>query len=827
MKKINLVQSLLKYISQLSNSNGYSEFLTYSWMLKNGVIIHKDGSLSIHYEYYAPDLDSQVEYSVNILAVKLFQAFSHLDGGWMIETNLISAQQKTYYKTDNQVDLVSTFIDKEREEFFLNSNDVFSTKTILSFTFKSEKKTLESFKSVLYSMEDVEEKADKEVIGCDFEMVKKFQKDVNIVTDLLRSNSIFTRRLEESETYQFLKDCVNCTDTPAQVFDYKCFINKLFLDTALSQSDVRTGSELKIGDKYVKCISLDDIPNEYYPSILNELNTLCLDFRYSIRFNYLSKAGIINIFKSAITGWSFKLFGGVKGFVSSMMNNSNSPVKRDSLAEDMLTDIEMAKTREKFGYKFGYMNLVIIVSHEDKEELQEKVTYLMNVVRAEAFTPRIETANATNSFLGSLPSHGGYNIRKSPAELELFVNLMPSMGIYQGSPYSTFNKFPKHSAPLIECMTARGNRKFYFNLHRQDVGHTIIVGPSGTGKSVLMSEIAAQWIKKYPKVRIIGSDSHNSMLGTVTALQGKYIDIERDLVKLSPFLHCNDDVYVKSFLNSWLLNIYKLNNEGKTAGKKERKSIVDAIERVGQYDKEHRTIERFIAQLDDEHVQGVFTEFNRALPNKILSGNDEDIFEHRIVMFDKKPISQLDISFREPLLELLYYKQIASFKDNHVPFLMIIDEASFEFASAYMRAKMFEYIKMLRHISGAIIFAIQSSIDLVGDGSEETITKIRDNIATQIFLPNEKAMLDHNIRASYEKVGCNEREIEIIANAVRKREYFIKQDHGSQLINLTVGENTLAFTGKTQENKEDLNAMIVMSKEDNFAERWLEREGKI
>ncbi|MBK2270167.1 hypothetical protein [Francisella philomiragia] len=318
------------------------------------------------------------------------------------------------------------------------------------------------------------------------------------------------------------------------------------------------------------------------------------------------------------------------------------------------------------------------------------------------------------------------------------------------------------------------------------------------------------------------------MLGTVVSHGGKYIDLERDLVKLAPFLNCDDDVYTKSFLNNWLLNIYRLNNEGISAGKDESKSILDAVERVAEYPREHRTMERFIAQLDDDNVQALFAQFNRSLPNKILSGNDEDIFDSDFVMFDKKPISQLDISLREPLLELFYYKQVQTIKNNPSPFLMIIDEAHFEFSSKYMRDKMFEYIKMFRHMSGAVIFATQSSIDFIGDGSEETITKIRDNIATQIFLPNEKAVQDKNIRESYEKVGLNDREIEIIANAIRKREYYIKQDHGSKLINLLVGPIALSFIGKTLENTSELNEMIELSKDkETFVDKWLKYEGVI
>jgi len=817
--------NMTKYLRDLSRSYGYSDFLSYSWILKNGVILHKDSSMSVHFEYYGPDLESQVDYSVNILVSQIFQSLSHLGNGWLVETNLISSKDQGYTTTENNRDLVSTVIDKEREEFFRSTDNVYKNKTVLSFTYKPVKKKLDDLKSVIYETEDIESTAKEDVIG-DFSVVDKFLNDVDIVTTLLRTYSLYTRRLDDSETYQFLKNCINCTDIPVQAFDYKCFTNRLFLDKSLSQSEMRTGAELKVGDKYVRCISLDDLPSLYYPTILNSLNELTLDFRFSARFSYLSSEGIHSIFKSMKTAWSFKLFGGVKGFLGSLFSNTNAPINRDEHADTMLTEVEMAKTREKYGQKFGYMNLTLIVFDEDKEALLEKVTELCNVVRTEAFTPRVETANATYSFLGSLPSHGGYNVRCNPVELELFVNMMPSMGIYQGSPISTFTKLPKGSAPLVECMTAHGNRKFYLNIHEGDVGHATVIGGTGKGKSVTVSVMGSQWLKKYPNSRIIGSDSHNSMLGTVVSHQGEYIDIARDLVKLAPFINCDNKTYVTTFLNGWLLNIYSLNNQDVSANKVEKKAILDAVERVAKFDKLDRTIERFIAQLDDENVQAVFSEFNRSLPNEILSGNDEYIFDNQFVLFDKKPIRDLNRSLSEPLLDLFYYKQIDSISRDPAPFLMIIDEASFEFSHKYMRTKMFEYIKLLRHKSGAIIFATQSAVDFIGeDGDESNMTKIFDNIATQIYLPNADAAANHIVRESYEKAGLNEREISLIANAVPKREYYIKQARGSKLINFLIGDIALSFVGKTQENVKELDFMIEQCHKPNFVDIWLKNEG--
>src|SRR3712207_7287794 len=42
-----------------------------------------------------------------------------------------------------------------------------------------------------------------------------------------------------------------------------------------------------------------------------------------------------------------------------------------------------------------------------------------------------------------------------------------------------------NTPPLLYCQTI-GNTPFRLNLHFGDVGHTIIIGPTGAGKSVLL-----------------------------------------------------------------------------------------------------------------------------------------------------------------------------------------------------------------------------------------------------------------------------------------------------------------------------------------------------
>lgn len=72
-----------------------------------------------------------------------------------------------------------------------------------------------------------------------------------------------------------------------------------------------------------------------------------------------------------------------------------------------------------------------------------------------------------------------------------------------------------------------GATPFRLNLHVDDVGHTLIIGPTGSGKSVLLNTIAVQFLR-YQNARIFAFDKGNSMWAVSQACGGVHYDIGGD-----------------------------------------------------------------------------------------------------------------------------------------------------------------------------------------------------------------------------------------------------------------------------------------------------------
>src|SRR5260370_22767149 len=77
-------------------------------------------------------------------------------------------------------------------------------------------------------------------------------------------------------------------------------------------------------------------------------------------------------------------------------------------------------------------------------------------------------------------------------------------------------------------------------------------------------------------------------------------------------------------------------------------------------------------------------------------------------------------------------------------------------------------------------------------------------------------------RAAYERLGLNARQIETVARASPKRDYYFQSARGNRLFELGLGEVTLAFAGISHaEDLKVLEAGRARANREGFAPAWL------
>ena len=87
------------------------------------------------------------------------------------------------------------------------------------------------------------------------------------------------------------------------------------------------------------------------------------------------------------------------------------------------------------------------------------------------FDPRIETANANESWLGSIPIHGWYDVRKPLVSTRNLVDIMPLTSVWSGLAVNPCPYYPPNTPALCYGATT-GSTPFRFNLHVRPIPGT-------------------------------------------------------------------------------------------------------------------------------------------------------------------------------------------------------------------------------------------------------------------------------------------------------------------------------------------------------------------
>jgi type IV secretion system protein VirB4 len=156
------------------------------------------------------------------------------------------------------------------------------------------------------------------------------------------------------------------------------------------------------------------------------------------------------------------------------------------------------------------------------------------------------------------------------------------------------------------------------------------------------------------------------------------------------------------------------------------------------------------------------------------------------------------------------------------PTLLIVDEGWLALDDPTFGAQLREWLKTLRKKNASVVFATQSLADIEKSAIAPAII---ESCPTRLFLPNERA-IEPQIMAIYRRFGLNDRQIEILARATPKRDYYCQSRRGNRLFELGLGEVALAFTAAS--SKTDQTAIadaVAVHGRDGFAAAWLAHKG--
>jgi type IV secretion system protein VirB4 len=156
------------------------------------------------------------------------------------------------------------------------------------------------------------------------------------------------------------------------------------------------------------------------------------------------------------------------------------------------------------------------------------------------------------------------------------------------------------------------------------------------------------------------------------------------------------------------------------------------------------------------------------------------------------------------------------------PTLLIVDEGWLALDDEGFAGQLREWLKTLRKKNASVIFATQSLSDIDGSAIAPAII---ESCPTRLFLPNERA-IEPQITAIYRRFGLNDRQIEILARATPKRDYYCQSRRGNRLFELGLGDVALAFAAASSKSEQSAITEIVTEHgREGFVAAWLKHRG--
>ncbi len=465
----------------------------------------------------------------------------------------------------------------------------------------------------------------------------------------------------------------------------------------------------------------------------------------------------------------------------------------------------------------AYVTATVTVCDADPRIAEEKLRLVEKVIQGRDFTCIAETVNAVEAWLGSLPGHAYANVRQPPVSTLNLAHMIPISAVWAGP-----ERDEHLGAPPLFFARTEGATPFRFSLHVGDVGHTLVIGPTGAGKSVLLALMALQF-RRYAGGQVFAFDFGGSIRAAALAMGGDWHDLGGALsddaaepVALQP-LALIEDTAERSWAAGWIAGMVA--REGVAVTPEVKDHLWSALSSLASAPIGERTLTGLVVLLQSLEIKRALQPYCLGGPfGRLLDAEIEDLGAARVQVFETEGL--IGTGAAPAVLAYLFHRIEARL--DGAPTLLIIDEGWLALDDDGFAGQLREWLKTLRKKNASVIFATQSLSDI--DGSAIAPALI-ESCPTRLFLPNERA-IEPQIRSIYRRFGLNDRQIEILAQATPKRDYYCQSRRGNRLFDLGLGEIALAFTATSSKSDQIAIARILAaSGRDGFAAAWLRECG--
>lgn len=771
-----------------------SDLLPWASLVAPGIILNKDGSFLTTVEFSGLDINPADQARQISLHAHLNASLRGLGDGWAVYVE-IRRQPALLPPAVPRTGPAAALLATERHLQFSREGALFETSAFITLQYLPEADTTRRPDRYLFGRSDQPGRYGHHLDEFSTATRRLFQQWAGIFPRLTP--------LDDTALLSYLQSCV-CHDLTATLAAAPHYT---YLDALLGEAPLIGGFQPRLGVRHLKILSVLGLPPSTVPDIFGALCHIPATFRWVTRWLPLDQHQAEQALKTHRRHWFSRRKGLVALLQESLTGREDS--LQDAGALDKAGDADEALRILADGLvSFGYYTASFCLADADPARAQTHLQRAERIFRSAGAAVAEEKINAVDAWLSSLPGHAYANARALLIHSLNLSHLLPVRGLWAGA-----------APPPDGLFTGitDGNTPFHVPHSVGDVGHKLVIGPTGSGKSVLLSYMASQFYQR-PGARVVVFELGESALVTTLAMGGThYRPGEETGACLQPLQQIGDEDERRWALD-WLMQI--LQQDGIICDAGQQQSLWAALSDLAEFAPAQRTLGGLQALVQDQRLRQGLAPWCGDGPYAAVLDQAEDhltladwVCFELATLLDRPRLAQA-------VLGVLLHRLETRF--DGTPTLLILDEAWRLLDDPAFAPRLRAWMKTARKANVGVVFATQSLADVL---DHPIWTAIVEGCPSQFLLANPHATSPEGGEV-YRRLGLEETELGQISLAMPKRQYYYRSPVGSRLFELGLGEAALALCARsTPADRRHAAALAAACPPEEFLPRWLEHCG--
>jgi type IV secretion/conjugal transfer VirB4 family ATPase len=613
--------------------------------------------------------------------------------------------------------------------------------------------------------------------------------------------------LDPEETLTYLRWCVSWARERVRLP-----VLPTDLAARLACEDFLPGHTPKLGDHYLRPLDIQQWPSGQPEDggglgmdVPLALQGLPFPYRYTVRYVPLDRDEAERVLRDYQRKWA-NLVKEVWPAVVQFAFPGAAPTHTSSVGRALQSLLA-------HDVHYGYTTVTVLVWSETEAELAQRERATVKALQGAGLVVAKESINACQAWVGMQPGDLTHNVRQP---------LLPSLGVAFLLPHATVWAGDERDAhldgpPLLTASSDGVPFRFVLHPGASELGNTMALGPSRSGKSGVLGLMMSQFWRYQPTPQVFCFDKDYALYACTLLHGGVHYDLGGEAsLGLQPLGRLDLGEQEQRWATQWLGHV--LQSQGLTLAPEDREQLWVAVQRLAAFPAPMRTLTGYAECLQDQRLKRALAPFLTGGPYAFLDAEQDAIGDHDWTTLEMRKL--LDMPDAIPhVLRYRFHRMSERFDGR--PTLIVLDESRKLLADPVFGPEILDFLKERAKVNVSVILSTQEIADAASTAAWQAI---QASCKTWLYLPN-KAATHPPVAAFYKDCGLTEMQIQLLALSTPKQDYLYKSDAGMRRFQLVLSPVERALVAaSTLEEITAFRALTQEIRKESLVAAWLRHQ---